>query len=303
MWPWFGSRASRRLNRLLLTRQLTPILQALPSPPVAITTLPIVADLMDALPVRRWVYYCVDDFGQWPGLDHRTLQRMEEPLVQRADVTIAVSETLQDKLTRMGKEAHLLTHGIDVTFWQASAEAQSPLGELQGLQPPYIVFWGVVDRRMDVAYVKQLARDLTQGTIVVAGPLSDPDPELGRCDRVVQLGALPFERLPLLAQEAAVLIMPYADLPVTRAIQPLKLKEYLATGKPAVIRDLPAVRPWADCMDMVGSAEAFSQAVRLRMVEGVTEAQRRARQRLDGESWAEKARCFEKYALADPTEV
>jgi hypothetical protein len=64
MWPWFRSGFDRRLNRGLLLRQLAPVLAAMPEPPVAVTTLPITADLMGSLPVRRWVYYCVDDFGQ-----------------------------------------------------------------------------------------------------------------------------------------------------------------------------------------------------------------------------------------------
>ena len=63
MWPWFRSRFDRGLNRRLLVRQLGPMLHALPTPPVAVTTIPIVADLVGGLPVRRWVYYCVDDFG------------------------------------------------------------------------------------------------------------------------------------------------------------------------------------------------------------------------------------------------
>src|SRR5690349_10655099 len=42
MWPWFGSRLGRGLNRRLLVRQLGPLLRSLPEPPVAVTTLPIV---------------------------------------------------------------------------------------------------------------------------------------------------------------------------------------------------------------------------------------------------------------------
>ena len=68
MWPWFRSGFDRRLNRaLLLAPAGPPVLESLPEPPVAVTTLPIVADLVGVLPVERWVYYCVDDFGQWPG--------------------------------------------------------------------------------------------------------------------------------------------------------------------------------------------------------------------------------------------
>ena len=85
-----------------------------------------------------------------------------------------------------------------------------------------------------------------------------------------------------------VLVMPYADLPVTRAMQPLKLKEYLATGKPTVVRDLPATRGWGDCLDLAGSPEEFAHLVRLRLATGLPAEQRAARTRLAGESWATK---------------
>jgi hypothetical protein len=99
--------------------------------------------------------------------------------------------------------------------------------------------------------------------------------------------------------------MPYADLPVTRAIQPLKLKEYLATGKPTVVRSLPATREWGDCLDLVDSPEAFSATVRQRLAEGLPASQSLARGRLSSEGWEEKSRAFERWALgADaPAEV
>ena len=42
-------------------------------------------------------------------------------------------------------------------------------------------------------------------------------------------------------------------------MQPLKLKEYLATGRPAVVRDLPATRDWADCLDLACTPEEFAR--------------------------------------------
>ena len=118
-----------------------------------------------------------------------------------------------------------------------------PCQELQGLERPLVVFWGVVDRRMDLEFLRRLGADLKQGTIVLIGPAADPDPALDSVSRVRHIGKVPFERLPRIASEAAVLIMPYADLAVTRAIQPLKLKEYLATGKPTVVPISPPIAP------------------------------------------------------------
>ncbi len=162
-----------------------------------------------------------------------------------------------------------------------------------------IVFWGVLDPRMDVEFLRRLARDLDRGTILLAGPEADPDPALIGVPRLVRLGSLPFDLLPALAREAAVLVMPYADLPVTRAMQPLKLKEYLATDRPVVVRDLPATRAWADCADVAATPEAFSAAdAALRFPEtGLPPSQRAARQRLTAEGWAEKARQLERWML------
>ena len=109
---------------------------------------------------------------------------------------------------------------------------------------------------------------------------------------------VPYEDLPGIARQAAVLIMPYADLPVTRAIQPLKMKEYMATGRPVVSRRLPSTEPWADALDVACSAEEFCRAVLLRLAGGLPESQAVARQRLGQESWTEKARQFEQLALA-----
>ncbi len=296
MWPSFDSRPARWLNRRLLTPPMAAAARDLGEPPVAVTTLPLVADLVGALPVRRWVYYCVDDFGAWPGLDGATLRRMEEELVRRADVLIAVSETLRERLAALGRPSHLLTHGVDVDFW-AAPPAGVAVPQLQGLERPLFVFWGVLDRRMDTDFLARLTTTLPRGTVVLAGPEADPDPALASLPRLVRTGPLPFDQLPALAREAAVLVMPYADLPVTRAMQPLKLKEYLATGKPVVVRDLPATRPWADALDLAATADDFAAAVARRVAEGVPEGQRMARLRLADESWEAKARAFERWLL------
>ncbi len=298
MWPLFSSRFDRWLNTRLLTRQLAAVLRDERRPVTALTTIPVVADLLGRLPVRRWVYYCVDDFSEWPGLDQRPLRQLEEALVAKADLLVAVSDTLQAKLKGLGRPAHLLTHGVDPEFWRCNGRLPS-IPQLDGLPRPLIAFWGLVDRRMDTRFVRQLAGDLTQGTIVLAGPEADPDPALMQLPRVVRIPPLDFEQLPDLAREASVLVMPYDDRPVTRAMQPLKLKEYLVTGKPTVVRDLPATRPWADCLDLANSPEDFSQLVRERLTTGLPEAQVRARERLREETWAEKAALLEHWVFGD----
>lgn len=293
MWPSFRGRLARRLNRRLIGRAVRAAVAELPAPPVVVTTLPVTADLVGTFPAARWVYYCVDDFAAWPSLDGRTLRDMEAELVEKVDAAVAVSENLQLHLTKLGRPSHLLTHGVDLEHFRcAPAALPESLRGLEVLPGPLVVFWGVIDRRMDTEFVRALAGSLEGGTVVLVGPQDDPDPVLLALPRVATLPAVRYADLPALAARAAVLVMPYADLPVTRAMQPLKLKEYLATGKPVVVRDLPATREWNDCLDATSTPEAFAAAVRERLRDGVPAAQADARKRLDAEGWAAKAARF-----------
>ncbi|GAB5439971.1 MAG: glycosyltransferase family 1 protein [Fuerstiella sp.] len=293
MWPWFTKTIDRRFNAWLLQRQLAPLIRQLPQPVQAITTLPITADLPGLLPVQSWLYYCVDDFSQWPGLDGNTLRVMDRDMIRKADHTVAVSQHLQEMICDCGSGSELLTHGVDLDHWQSarvsSDEVVRPIVfESIPADQSRIVFWGVVDRRLDAELLMRLSQRL-DAAIVLVGPQQDPDPQVLSLPNVHAIGPLPFAELPSVAASADVLIMPYADLPVTRAMQPLKMKEYLATGRPVVVSQLPAVRDWADCLDVANSADHFCELVSQRLQSGVPDHQRTARKRLQHESWGAKA--------------
>ena len=138
-----------------------------------------------------------------------------------------------------------------------------------------------------------LSAQLSHGTIVLIGPQQDPDERILKLPYVRTPGPQPFAALPAIAQAASTLIMPYADLPVTRAMQPLKMKEYLATGRPVIVSRLPAVREWQDCMDVADTPDSFARQVLARLSGDIPTAQQTARQKLQNECWTAKAQHLE----------
>jgi hypothetical protein len=288
MWPSFGG-FGRRLNRHLLTRALRASVPELEES-IGVTTLPIVADLVGRVPMRRWVYYCVDDLSEWPGLDARPLRRMERELIAKADDVVAVSEALVERVASLGRSALLLTHGVDVNRWASPKVV--PVPPLEKVERPIIAFWGVVDRRLDTSWIRGLNDRLERGTIVLIGPENNPDPGLDGLSRVEKLGPLPFDQLPSVARLVSVLVMPYARQPATLALQPLKLKEYLATGRPVVVSELPSTRGWHETCDLAENGSDFVDAVLARVRTGTPAAQIAARSCLQAESWSRKAEMF-----------
>ena len=317
MLPTFRGRIARAINARSIANAVNRALG--PRTPgqrrVVVTTIPVVADVVGKLDADRWLYYCVDDFSVWPGLDGGVMRNMEEQLAPKVDGAIAVSDTLRDHLSALGCQAGLLTHGIDLWHWGPAqsgrlagpdagggGSAATPLpGWWSGLQRPIVLFWGLIDRRLDTQWCSRLSgalRDRAGGSIVLVGPSQSPDPAIEALPGVTMPGAAQYDRLPRMAAEADVLIMPYADLPVTRAMQPLKFKEYLATGRPVVVRSLPATRDWADCADVADDPEAFVQSVLQRIDGDVPPDQQAARERrLPAETWQTKAEQFESTIL------
>jgi glycosyltransferase involved in cell wall biosynthesis len=287
MYPGFRTGWQRRLNRTLLSRQINRHLQSASNQRIAITTLPITADLVGKLHVDRWIYYCVDDFSVWPGLDSRVMQEMEQQLVASVDRVIAVSDTLVKRLGAWSNQVDLLTHGIDLAHWQQTGVTTIPTWAQRQHHEMIFLFWGLIDPRLDISWCLKLA---AYGKLVLVGPVESADPQLLNHPNIIMPGPMAYAQLPGIAQCADVLVMPYADLPVTRAMQPLKFKEYLATGKPIVARNLPAVLDWQDAADLVTNADAFVTAAVQRSIGGLPETQRQARKRLQDETWHNKAK-------------
>ena len=291
MWPRFCFGWERALNAKLLIRQLRRYEGAR----LGITTVPIVADIVERLDVDRWIYYCVDDWSNWVGLDHKTLAQMEARLLAKVDSVVTVSDSLKDRIKSLGYDSHLITHGVHREHWQTAGDVVCP--GLEGLERPLVVQWGLMNQNLDVPALARLASELTSGTIVLVGPEVDVDPALDHVDRVVRLPAVDYAALPALASEASVLVMAYHANAATVASQPLKLKEYMSTPVPVIARRIPATDLWSDAVCLYDTPEEFSSLVRQGLKAGLSEGERFARERLETETWSAKAEDLLRVAL------
>jgi teichuronic acid biosynthesis glycosyltransferase TuaH len=179
----------------------------------------------------------------------------------------AVSDGAMERIDPSGP-AVVIPNGIDPQEWSGpSAPAPDWAGKLGR---PLLVYVGSLDQRIDVPALVALAGELPEATLLLVGPLLDPSHlaplrELGNVEFREPLGR---SAVAALIRSADVGLIPHVSSPLTRAMSPLKLYEYLAGGLPVVAADLPPVRGVSAGVQLVGPGGDYAPAVRTALREG-----------------------------------
>jgi glycosyltransferase involved in cell wall biosynthesis len=254
MFPYSNIRAIRAFNARSVIRTVeAEIGRAGLSQPIVVTTVPNACDYAESAAGRRVVYYCVDDFSQWPGLDSRLVRSMEDRLVRRADVIVATSENLRARLALSGKPTHLLTHGVDAVHFTQSDVPEHAV--LAAIARPRVGYFGLIDDRMDRNLVAAVARAMPEVAFVFAGPVEADLSQLRAIPNVTFTGRLPYAELPSFIAGLDVLLLPYKADEFGDTLAPLKLKEYLITGKPVISTPIAEAKRMADHLFLAATAQ------------------------------------------------
>jgi glycosyltransferase involved in cell wall biosynthesis len=298
MLPWMRPAPLRLLNRASVRRLVGRAAERLGvRDPIVVTTVPNGVDGRGLAGSRCLVYYCVDDFTNWPGVDRTAAADLERELLDACDIVMATSQHLADTRRPRRGAATLLPHGVDVEHLARACDPATPA--LPGVRRgrPVLGYLGLVDARLDVELVMGVARARPDWDLVFVGPTdAAPDPRL-RGDNVRFVAAVSYARLPEAMASFDVALLPYVKSELTRSINPLKLREYLASGRPVVATSLPEVARYAPEVRLADTAADTVAAVEAALAgPGDRRAARAAL--LAGESWDDRARTFLDRCLA-----
>jgi glycosyltransferase involved in cell wall biosynthesis len=271
--PFPGNPLARRINRLLLHRLLkrhaTPATANAPA--VIWISLPNAVDALHYLhrfdpnetgladPVV--VYYCCDDFSALAGVDHQAIGRLEAELAEQANIIVATNPKLLDKFPP--DKSHLVPHGVDTTLFKQSSEraADLPSGK------PIAGFYGSIAAWIDLDLLLNLAQQMPDWNFVLIGTAHVDVTHLESQSNIYFLGAKPHQQLPRYSRHWQVSLLPFHLNEQIMGCNPLKLLEYMATGKPIVSVDFPVVRDYGELVQLAFGAADFAQAIRRSLVE------------------------------------
>jgi glycosyltransferase involved in cell wall biosynthesis len=194
------------------------------------------------------VYDCMDELAQFKFAPPELRER-EQELFQKADLVFTGGQRLYEAKREQHDDAHAFPSSIDKDhFGQARSTTLAEPADQANIAHPRVGFFGVVDERLDIELLGQLATNHPQWQFVIIGPVVKIDPaSLPHNENIHYLGGKNYQELPAYLRGWDVATLLFARNESTEFISPTKTPEYLAAGRPVVstsIRDV--VRPYGE---------------------------------------------------------
>jgi glycosyltransferase involved in cell wall biosynthesis len=261
---WFGRWAVRRAIRAAgFTRTISWFV--LPHP----------GFLAGELGEEYVVYYCIDDYAAHPGVNQITTAAADAALAVRADHVFVAPPALLESKRAQNVSTSFSPHGVDYELFSKAADpaTQIPAAAAQ-LTRPIIGFFGLMGDWIDVELLEYLARARPSWTFLIVGHVATDASRLVALSNCVFVGPQPYESLAGWAKAFDVALIPYRMNQQVKNANPLKLREYLATGKPIVSVPTPEVDRFSGLVRIAATREKYLEAVEQSLTD--QDAQQRA---------------------------
>jgi glycosyltransferase involved in cell wall biosynthesis len=220
---------------------------------------PMALDMAATLRPTDLVYDVMDDLASFKGAPAELRLRHRQALRQ-ADVVFTGGRSLyRGVLAHRPQGTHLFPSGVEPEHFAVAAGLRP-----QSRPTPVAGYVGVIDERVDLDLLRDVAHALPDWQIEVVGPVAKIDPEsLPDAPNLVYPGAQPYARLPQVMAGFDVALMPFALNEATRSISPTKTLEYFAAGLPVVSTRVPdVVADHGAHVELADDGPAFADAIR-----------------------------------------
>lgn len=218
------------------------------------------------------VYDCLDEHAGFATNRATLLSAAEEALLPGADLTLATSEVLLQRLRKKSPSAHLLSNACDYALFERVSDPAPPGGRLA------VGYVGAVDEWFDAPLFNRLARLKPEWRFeLVGGFEGDRRSPIDAAPNVFLLGEKPHAALPEIRRRFDVEIIPFRLTDLTHAVDPVKLYEAFAAGRPVVATPLRSLARMSEEKNvrLAATAEEFTRQIEAAAAEGPAGSARR----------------------------
>lgn len=238
---------------------------------------PSFVDVLDYLDYQAVIFDCMDELSAFRGASPELLSQ-EKKLMSKADVVFTGGKSLFESKLKLHDHVYCFPSSVDrAHFEQALSPSISVPNDISKLPHPIAGYYGVIDERLDLSLLAQIATDSPYISFVMIGPVVKIDPAvLPKLPNIHYLGNKQYDELPRYLSAFDVAMMPFAMNEATKFISPTKTLEFMAALKPIVSTPIYDVaRDYQKEVYVAQDASRFTQALTHALYESPTQKEGR----------------------------
>lgn len=222
------------------------------------------APLAGRLGERALIYDVTDDWtlmSSIPAAERERIQVADAALCRKADLVVVCSEALERSRRQNCRKLVRIPNGVDASRYGQGVAQPEERGESASRVLGYV---GTLHGdRLDLDLLITLAQRRPSDRVVLCGP------NLLTHQERLRLGAMPnielrpevnYLEVPQVLASFDVCLLPHLCTPFTESLNPIKLWEYLASGKPVVATPVAGFREYAHLFHLAKGGEEFAGA-------------------------------------------
>ena len=225
---------------------------------------PMPLSFSDHIATRLVVYDCMDELSAFNGAPP-SIAKMEKELFELADIVFTGGHNLYKAKKSQHSNIFPIPSSIDKNHFALARSSQQDPADQLPISHPRIGFYGVIDERLNIDLVKEMAIQKPAWQFILIGPVVKIDPgSLPKLNNVHYLGGKSYSQLPAYLGGWDLAMMPFALNRSTQYISPTKTPEYLAGGKQVVSTSITdVVEPYGNegLVQIADDATGFIKAI------------------------------------------
>lgn len=247
---------------------------------------PLYTDYIDKIPAKKIIFDAVDNWTHHSSFKSfiPALERNYQTLVEKSDLVTTVSELLVNDLK--SDHTYWIPNAVDTDHFSNSIV--SP--RLENIPKPRIGFLGILQDRIDVELLKNIAREIPQASLVLAGPVwkNFPKNELEKFPNVYFTGSVSYDEIPQFYAGFDVGIIPYKNNVFIKSTNSMKFYEYLAAGLPVVSTPSGGIEKFGEVIGVANSSIEFVVALKNILTSPQTHLTQKRKDFVKEETWKKR---------------
>lgn len=252
---------------------------------------------------KKIIYDCMDNYKKFSGNDENKTRDNEFKLLKIADTVFVSSEDLYRELMAYGLDLSekmiIVNNGVDISMFHSEKYGESDIAEIfRNDKQRKVCYVGTISDWVDLDLISDVARVNRDISFYFVGPIDETVGVYKYNDvrNMYFTGVQPYESIPNILSNIDIAIMPFVINDLVLSVNPVKIYEYLAMGKPVIASSYPETEKFGALIQVYKNAEEFHKL----LVRMLTEKQSKTLKNemiefAHNNSWENRVRVFEEY--------